>query len=410
MKFYEELQERENKTLTNKEYDLLKDEVKDAVPISLIIENRLGENKHLNPFRDDKNGGSWTYSDSKQIFYDFASGDRGNLYTFIRRYDGVNFKEAILRAAYEGAVISRETYLKNSKDPDTKHAPVHSDFVSRPRIKLLPKRADEIVDEIYTILKDYCGLSSKHRSDLMVKRFISPEDIVRAGYFTLKDVDVAGFIAELGKHGYNSIDLLGIPGFYLDNKEVKMAKIEGLAIPLYTPEGKICAIQVRRDNVGKDGSRYVFLSSSRFNMGCLVGTPTSTVRPKVRKRDDVFITEGQFKAIKLAEKFKAIAMTIQGVNSTKGLDVDLPKVISDLDHPRVLIALDADIYENPAVKNALLKLYSQVSTLVDCEIKFVVWDYQYGKGIDDMINNGHLMDLKLMDKDEFYKRLGVKIS
>jgi DNA primase len=89
--------------------DLL-DEIRSRVPVSRVVERhvklkRAGrEYIGLSPFKTEKTP-SFTVNDHKGFYHCFASGEHGDIFTFLMKVEGLTFPEAVERLASEAGVI-----------------------------------------------------------------------------------------------------------------------------------------------------------------------------------------------------------------------------------------------------------------------------------------------------------------
>ncbi len=89
--------------------DLL-DEIRSRVPVSRVVERhvklkRAGrEYTGLSPFKAEKTP-SFTVNDHKGFYHCFASGEHGDIFTFLMKVAGLTFPEAVERLASEAGVI-----------------------------------------------------------------------------------------------------------------------------------------------------------------------------------------------------------------------------------------------------------------------------------------------------------------
>ena len=89
--------------------DLL-DEIRSRVPVSRVVERhvklkRAGrEYTGLSPFKTEKTP-SFTVNDHKGFYHCFASGEHGDIFTFLMKVAGLTFPEAVERLASEAGVV-----------------------------------------------------------------------------------------------------------------------------------------------------------------------------------------------------------------------------------------------------------------------------------------------------------------
>ena len=94
------------------------DEIKARLPVSEVVRRRVKlvkagrEWKGLSPFSAEKSP-SFFVNDQKMAWFDFSSGQNGNIFDFVMRTEGLSFPEAVERLAGEAGlqmpVVSRES-------------------------------------------------------------------------------------------------------------------------------------------------------------------------------------------------------------------------------------------------------------------------------------------------------------
>jgi DNA primase len=101
-------------------------EIRDRTPISSFIGERIplkksGRNfKGLCPFHQEKTP-SFMVSEEKQIFHCFGCGEGGDVFTFLMKYEGLNFTEAVKQLAEQAGVKVPESVMRE-KGPDAEAA------------------------------------------------------------------------------------------------------------------------------------------------------------------------------------------------------------------------------------------------------------------------------------------------
>jgi len=101
------------------------DEIRDRVSIVSYIGEHLqlkkaGRNhKGLCPFHSEKTS-SFIVSDEKEIFHCFGCGEGGNIFSFVMKYEGLTFTEAVESlAAREGVVLPKKNQSQGEKERDS---------------------------------------------------------------------------------------------------------------------------------------------------------------------------------------------------------------------------------------------------------------------------------------------------
>lgn len=401
----------------------ISERVRDSVDVSQVAERFLTLVRHgksfkaLCPFHNDHTIGSFIITDSKKIWKCFSCGEGGDVINLYAKLKGIKYSEASLDIALLYGVISSTEYdnLTNRAFSEKENAKVEKIFIAKDMKKFQNNIAEpKILNDIYSVFskgKSLNGgerLTSEHYNHLINDRRLDDEEIKKGGYFTLPDRRIMKvFLEEIKNIGYNEDVLRTIPGFLFDKKKnaytFSYYKGGGIGIPIYNAEGLIIGIQVRRDVVEKKQSRYIWFSSSftdcydDLEYGTSPGSPIDVVYPKSvfvkgeKTSPVIFITEGRFKAQIIAKKYNSVTISVQGVCAWSKV-IDCIKSIREL-HPNInfqyiYICYDGDTSCNLGVFAQAIKMGKAIKTQIPSfSISFVLWDDDYGKGIDDLIFN-----------------------
>lgn len=365
------------------------------LPISSVIQ-MWDEDAFYNkcPFHDDENSGSFKYKDEEKggIFKCFVCETTGDKYEFVMKYDSVDFKEAVLRIALRFDLISREEYLKHSKNPDSKKESRKVEVKKVKKITNAEKKPDVYLNDVYTTMRKVFGLTEDHKKYL-IGRGLEEKELSQ--YFSFGEFNEAFYRKMFQEKGFSRTDFIGVPGFYLNEQGNVLGKeSQGIGIPMMNAKGLITGVQLRKDRVEGKSARYIFFSSTKENGGCSVGTIADIIDANVEK-GSVFITEGHFKALQLRKHFGCTSISVQGVNNTACLDEEIPSLLEKMEIRRFVIAFDADMIHNKYVFKAAKKLQQQLEKF-NIPAGFMVWDEKYGKGCDDVILNGNSEHFKFV--------------
>lgn len=150
------------------------------------------------------------------------------------------------------------------------------------------------------------------------------------------------------------------------------------------------AIEIRKDKLkGKSDSRYVRFSSE-FEAGkediiggTSPGSPGGIIFPKRPGMSQMCITEGRFKAEKIADKGN-MAVYLTGVNNWK----PVISIIQNVQGCRgkVFLMFDSDVLGNVSVHAQLLALAKELLNM-GITPYVILWAKANGKGFDDLCNN-----------------------
>ena len=174
-----------------------------------------------------------------------------------------------------------------------------------------------------------------------------------------------------------------IYGFY------EYMSYQGIGILNTDSRAWVCGIDIRKDKVNGKESRYVRFSSEfahgkrNYIGGSSSGSPGGVIYPKEPGACQLFVTEGRFKAEKIAETGN-IAIYITGVATWKNA-MSLIDEVREW-RTRIYIAFDSDVMGNKAVHKQLQSLAEALQER-NMDVRMVVWKLEYGKGFDDLMNN-----------------------
>ena len=374
-------------------YDKIGDLAKDILsrPVEQIINLRIkphGYGKYICPFHDDHTPNNFKIRPKSNGFHCFACDTYGNGIKFIEYYDGIEWKEAVVKIAKELGLITVSESIElleintNFKKKENTNNESKVLFVQKEENKeaIETKITNrDMLHFVYSIFSKGYSLLGKdiltkeHYDELINNRHLSMEDIQEDGYFSFPDLDFLDtFIKEINKYNITEEDLKGVPGFYYSKQKERWAftllrNTSGIGIPIKDIDGKIVGIQIRLDKKSDTGKRYQWFSSSfaggdgstgaKNIYGSSPGVPVAIVRPKTLKNGTIFITEGYFKARAIANKYHCIALSVQGVNNWK----EIPFIINRLKlqnkhHKFVCIAYDGDMGRKDTVMKPALQL------------------------------------------------------
>lgn len=405
----------------------LAEEIK-KLPLSMVINLRTNLTKKgaryfgICPFHEDHTVGSFEVNDDKNIAKCFSCDSFVvDPSFFISRVDKITRNAAILRIAVELGMITKEEAQDMSGHQFVDFKKIQAESVkkllSSDNDKLIAK--PEILDLVYkTISKNGNKLNggndvlTKEHRDYLHQRGIDDKTIERNGYFTMPTRKaVKEIVKKLSSFDFTNQDLNGIPGFYLWEAKgfYTLKEYKGIGIPIRDIKGKIVAIQCRRDGEIKPGEqRYLWWSSIKETNGSSPGSPIDINIPREIKKNSLFITEGHFKADLLSNKYGVPTISVQGVGNWK----KIPETIKSFTNTQTIyIAYDADMAINEAVRLQAIKLGAAINkTYPKLAIYYVLWDFNYGKGIDDFLLNKKRPEgvkPKLISYQDFQKKIEI---
>ncbi|HXF53111.1 MAG TPA: DNA primase [Hyphomicrobiaceae bacterium] len=96
------------------------DEIRSRLPVSQVVARKVAlkkagrEFKGLSPFKVEKTP-SFTVNDQKGFYHCFASGEHGDIFTFVMKTEGLSFPEAVERLAGEAGVPMPKAEPRNAE-------------------------------------------------------------------------------------------------------------------------------------------------------------------------------------------------------------------------------------------------------------------------------------------------------
>lgn len=99
------------------------DEIRARLPVSQVVGRRVAlkkagrEFKGLSPFKTEKTP-SFTVNDQKGFYHCFATGEHGDIFTFLMKVEGLEFPEAVERLAAEAGVMLPKPTERDDRTED----------------------------------------------------------------------------------------------------------------------------------------------------------------------------------------------------------------------------------------------------------------------------------------------------
>jgi len=263
---------------------------------------------------------------------------------------------------------------------DQQSVPLRPAFkAKKSKEKRQPKKAkDSSLNRVYRQMLSQLKLSDQHQQQL-VDRGLTIEQVKKLGYRTAPTYSqIPALIRSLKNTG---IDLLSVPGFYLNKQGYPwLMNIPGLWIPYHNHNNQIVGMQIRLDQTPNSG-KYVWLSASGKG-GVNSNTPIHVAREDT---DTAWITEGALKADLANAYLNQTVVAMAGVSSYK--EDELQQTLQQMDIRQVVIAFDADKASNANVLRAEDKL-AKLLIGWGYQTFTAEWDETDGKGIDDLLVAG----------------------
>lgn len=376
-----------------------------------------------------------------------GSMDIFSLYMFLNNCG--DFPTAVYEIAKDFGFISQEVYDEYMSHNKRDNIPLKINMdVLAERKKLQEKeeqecpeaslQSKEVIHNVYSAIKKISSITKKQRDSIKKERNLSDERI-DAEYFKMPYVDNK-FYKDLfheikESYGYEPNVLIGVPGFYsYDKKNIKFVRRKGLGLLMSGADGFINGIQIRAydridekgnmildDRLDEDGKiedrpKYFWCGSAGLPNGCSPGSPVDVIIPSNTQEmfKTCFITEGKFKEEKIVEEFNSPAISVQGVGNWVDKIAPEIKFISEnfKEIKHIYCSYDADMAFNFKVFNQCKRMVEEELVPLNVSPMIVVWDYHYGKGIDDAINNGYKNKLKAVNfyvYADLYEKFRYKI-
>lgn len=386
-----------------------------------------------NPGHNDRHLGSFSINPHNKYWGCFACDlgkHRGNV-SLVARICNISFPEAALKIADVYHLISSaelEAFQAN-KDlyKKKKYAIVQPQMIVSANTK---RKNLEHLDQVYRCFIAVSPQMTEERTETLKKeRFLDDSDL--SGFFILPSKTPTfwkAFREELKNAGLGedlTAILTGVPGFYQYNSNggwTFCGSAGDLCLISHSVDGLIRGFQIRRNTENKK-DRYISFSSGsiddkKFHNGCSSGVLIDVMPPIGKKKSSIIaFTEGKFKAITLA-KMGIWAINIPGVGNWRYGILSAKGIIEKygIKNPTFLICYDMDMKEKPEVAKCARSLSDGLTTLGEAltgnaeTVFFGEWDEAFGKGIDDVVNNGFINKLEHVKAKTFLKRPFFKKS
>lgn len=246
------------------------------------------------------------------------------------------------------------------------------------------------LDRVYRSLHTNLTLNAHHTKHLTQERQLTPEAIKARGYQSWGQGDrmLRSRLAQVLFDLHGSL-VLDVPGFLLREQSrsyLTLGGPAGILIPVQNADGLIVAHQIRTDRPG-DSGKYVWLSStSRGGPG--PGAQVHVARPLAPEASQgrVWLTEGPLKADIACDRLHELVMAIPGVQADKFFLPTLQRLQERGEIKELVIALDSDWNDKPAVAMARLKL-AEAAARQGIPVSLADWTTNL-KGLDDLLLAG----------------------
>ncbi len=358
----------------------------------------------LCPFHMDEHIGSFSMDTEKNACWCYACNQGGNAINSMKKIWKKTYVETVLQIACDFNLIDAKTY---SSLIGMEYEKLGKEVkVVKERAKKRPSSETlSMWTEIYEFVRDWFGLLEEDEKTLRETRHV-PEDRLK-DYFSINTKDprvISRLVFDLKSNFPEYADkLVDIPGFfeakYRDRWQITCFEYDAVGILLRNAAGQVVAVQVRDKDKDAD-VRYKYFSykvptkSKYMRGGNTVGTPIDIIIPE-NWNGKVAIMEGRFKA-ELVAMQGFITMSVQGVNNFAGIEKDIKDIeaITNTFIKQIYVFYDADQLRNGTVYKAGIALGDYIKKKASKDTLYVIWDPDFGKGIDDLIINGKKYEAK----------------
>ena len=249
------------------------------------------------------------------------------------------------------------------------------------------RATDQAIHQTFSMLLGMLSLTPAHRRNLL-DRGLTDEQIDKLGYKSTPPTYLCRSYAErLLKLGCT---LQGVPGFYIDDEgkwTVRFPKrLYGILVPCRGIDGLVKGAQIRldvpikdpNDDPEKEGTKYLWLSTSMEYMGVGSGSPVHFIGDPYARV--VYVTEGLLKADVAHYLMNRTFASTAGANITDPFDA-LFAQLKARGTKLIVEAEDMDKHRNESIANGASKTYL-LAQKHGLDWRPLTWNPNY-KGVDD---------------------------
>lgn len=336
-------------------------EVKEASDIVEVIGSHISLQrsgayfKGLCPFHGEKSP-SFFVDERLQRYKCFGCGESGDVFTFLEKYEGMSFAEALQHLA-DKAHITLESYKKSSDD--------------ELREQLL---------EVLSLAKEYYHyLLTEHKTgqearDYLKNRQVNAESIklFQLGY-SLPSWD--GLLTFLHKKKKYSLDLLEQAGLILKGKNGRYYdRFRGrIMFPLRDSRGRVVGFSGRVLEADTKDAKYINSPETLLYHKSKMLFGFSELFQHIRKAGQVIVVEGEFDVVTSQQAHVNNIVAIKG----SALTEDHAKLLARV-ADTVLLSLDSDAAGVAATKKS-------IEVLKSTKVELRVLEVPEGKDPDELI-------------------------
>lgn len=331
------------------------------------------------PFCNDKSGHLYLTLENgnySNVYKCVKCGESGSAVQLYAKMRGIDTSSAVKELANEDNVNIKLINISKRE------------IASKNNNKINEIRSEEHLSNIYNDMLDMLVLNESHKKN-MIERGMFFSRVKKQKYKSIPvDYKERNDICIKLQQKYGKDALNGVSGFFFQRNYGKWDFFapQGMFIPVRNVDGKIVALQIRRDSM-ENKRRYLSFSSIKYFKGTPCRPHVHVSHGEIPKWENVLITEGPIKADISSQFLDCTVLALPGVGA---LHQELIDILKANKVKNVEIAFDMDIIENEAVKKALDYLIEKLKE-EDINYKQATWKNFYLKnkklkGIDDYLS------------------------
>ncbi len=314
------------------------DEVKQKIDIvSLISEylelKKAGKNyKALCPFHVEKTP-SFMVSPELQIFKCFGCGEVGDVFSFLQKYEGMEFYEVLKYLAEKVGVKLK--------------APLFNRIEDKERLYQLNKDAAYFYSWI--LLNHPVGKSALEYLNKVRGLNIVTIRTFGLGFSPMQSLALKRFLVEKKRHSVSDIEKVGL--FIIKNGQF-IDRFRGRVVfPLYDHRGNIVGFSGRILPVdeGKDLAKYINTPETPIYSKSKVLYALNLNKSEIKKEKIAVVVEGELDALSCWQVGLKNVVAIKGSSLTE----DQARLLSRFTE-KIILALDTDLAGNQAARKGVL--------------------------------------------------------
>ena len=328
-----------------------------------------------------------------------------DIFTYYQMKFNVDFYVAKISLARDFGHMNQETAdrLLRGKSNTVYVPQKQKNYVKPVEKEIIQKQSPEVISNVYNMISKLSPLKKEQFYYLRNIRDLSIERI-QADYFNLPYMKgdagrkfMDKLLIEIKKEfGYEEKDLIGVPGFYMENGRMTFCDKKGIGMKARNTSKLVNGIQIRNyDYIKEDGDlhinnpsyKYLWVTSRDMDKGVPAGAAIDVIMPKNTDYKSVIITEGKFKSEIISRELSCPVISVQGVYQWKNVLEPEVKYICENSEQigEIVVCFDADMGTNLEVYRELKAMIDNVLCKFGIKVKVGVWDQKFGKGFDDLI-------------------------